>query len=321
MKKREIIDVSVSAWLCFQSSSPPSYVLKVRIANTLELSNFPLVDLGASYFPGAGEALLGMAQILATVPRTIPQNSEIPYCNGSTSYTVPEDIFLDYITDPVLVSPGNYNPGAVIPWTIPSFWECACFYYGSGGSESEIPGSIENYDKQDIGSNGIIFTPDPIYLYYQEETVGERYVDGDWSAAFSKWSFFYSGADLPSYHIWVDYLAYYPFTPSGAYIFNGEHPSSIDYWAEEAYGYQPRQVNYSGGYSVVVDVWKNDSLPAFFFPRGGTPRKAPSSPWMRSIILLSSISSGIPGIDRGGKSLNIDGIPLSINGIELLIFE
>lgn len=315
---RDIIDISVKAWLCFYSSSPPNYTLKTRICNYIEIANYPLIQIGASWFPGAGESLLGMAEVLATVPKTIAQNSQVPYCDLSGTWVCPEDIQLDYGENPVRVSPGDFGSPSIMPWTIPTFWECTLHYIGSGGSLSTIPGSITGMDKQDVGSNGTIFTPKWIQLLYSEEVIADRYVDDSSSAAWGRWAFFYEGQNLREYHIWENYTYYFPISGNYPWVWNPSIPCFIEDYLSYAYGYTPRINYYSGGYNLLVDVYKNDTLPAIYYPRGGTPRQAPISPIIIAApLLLGIIGEGLIGIKPAGIELIINGISLSINGIPL----
>lgn len=317
--EREIIDIAVKVWIGYYAFAGGEYLLKVRLSNYVEIANFPLIELGASYFPGAGEAIYGMYEVISNLPQEIAEDTEFPNFIGSGTWQAPTDMFLDRVDNPVIVDPATYTQFSVVPWTSPKFWELTAYYKPDGDTPTEPPESIENYDKHDLGGAGVGFTPQKAVLIFGSKQISKVHFDNEYAFCYSQWNFFYEGVDLGAEHILRDYTEYHPFTV-WPYVSNYDEARAIDpILPSPQYGFPYTENNYSWGKTYDLNVYTNDALPAKFYPRGGTPREAPTAPLtVIPLLFLGIFQSGILGIE-GIKGILINGYALELNSYAIVV--
>lgn len=209
-KTRDIIGVKLQPWLCFSFSGGGRYFFKLRICKYLEVGNYPLIQLGASWIDLVAADIFSIAEVMLAAPPVILSGQKVPYCSLGGEWTCPTDIKFDIASAPTIVDPENYTALSVIPWTIPAYFESDLEYIPAADDFTDIPDSKTGYWKQTLPGNGAIFMPNKSEYSLGERTVAIRHLTYEYSS-FTWWGqFVYNGCDISSPHVLLDYDLSHP---------------------------------------------------------------------------------------------------------------
>jgi hypothetical protein len=270
-------ELEIQAWIGYKEKIGNVYVVGIRVWRQVLVGNFFGIKVGVDAL-GVQEAYLYKAQYLfERANRFFYEGDQIALLSENGIFEWPEDVKLDKITAPMVLSDYDYNVyGAVLSWFHPTCYAVDLYYIPVEDSYSEIPDEIEglqrmNIDPPDTGENSAYFQP-PITSYFESfEIVSSHSSIGPQTNHMVKWGFAYEGQDLPGGHIVISFTEEYPFDdpprvhfPWEGFI-TGQRDSNrgFDFYGEGT----------AVGYQVRVNVWYHgDDKKLHYYP----PRLPPS---------------------------------------------
>lgn len=294
--------------LVYEDVVSEEYHLYAREHIQKDKEDFPDIHYGIlPLAPQADGEYILLQDAINAIPKILNEGTQLPESDGSGLHSLPEDIHLDRMIFHAIFRPDDFSFLQIALPAVSLFSPISAIYRPSDTPLSEVPAEVPGTTKFSQGGGGSsggagasgTWTRDGTYFCPNLESFGNSWEYAgfrqSYPTTYSYWrqrySFVYSGCDLPQSHIinqWDSRAGFWWEDPT-YYKLEGNDIETCN--KPYCMGMQVRMASYTSIYVCEILVSESSTDGRFYPPRGGTP----ASPKPGIISAGSSGGAGASG--------------------------